>query len=154
MFATTTLSPVGSRQYDRKTVKTLCVFCGSSSGSRPAYARAAEELAAALVKDGLTLVYGGAAVGLMGTLANRVLELGGEAIGVIPEGLFSSEVPHRGLSELRVVSSMRERKQLMTDLSDGFIALPGGIGTVEELTEIFTWRQLGVAFQARGAAQR
>lgn len=125
-------------------VNRLCVFCGSGTGVRPGYARAAEAMAAALVEQNSTLVYGGATVGLMGALADGVLRLGGEVIGVIPEGLFSSEVPHRGLTELRVVASMHERKKLMADLSDGFVAMPGGIGTVEELTEIFTWRQLNL----------
>jgi uncharacterized protein (TIGR00730 family) len=122
----------------------ICVFLGSSPGERPNYARAVRDLAAVLVERNLTLVYGGSRVGLMGTLADSVLEAGGEVIGVIPDRLFSKETPHNGLTELRVVSSMHERKQVMSDLSDGFLALPGGVGTLEELTEIYTWGQLGL----------
>jgi uncharacterized protein (TIGR00730 family) len=122
----------------------LCVFLGSSPGERPNYARAVRELAAVLVERNLTLVYGGSRVGLMGTLADSVLEAGGQVIGVIPDRLFSKEIPHNGLTELRVVKSMHERKQVMSDLSDGFLALPGGVGTLEELTEIYTWGQLGL----------
>jgi uncharacterized protein (TIGR00730 family) len=107
----------------------ICVFIGSSPGQRPQYARAAQDLAAVLVQRRLTLVYGGSRVGLMGTLADSVLGAGGEVIGVIPDGLFSRETPHTGLTELRIVKSMHERKQVMADLSDGFIALPGGVGT-------------------------
>jgi uncharacterized protein (TIGR00730 family) len=122
----------------------ICVFIGSSPGQRPQYARAAQDLAAVLVQRRLTLVYGGSRVGLMGTLADSVLGAGGEVIGVIPDGLFSRETPHTGLTELRIVKSMHERKQVMADLSDGFIALPGGVGTLEELTEIYSWGQLGL----------
>ena len=125
-------------------MKRLCVFTGASSGARPAYARAAKALAGAMTERGLTLVYGGTRVGLMGTLADSVLNAGGEVIGVIPDGLFSKEVPHAGLTDLRIVKSMHERKQLMAGLSDGFVAMPGGIGTLEELTEIYTWSQLGL----------
>lgn len=125
-------------------MKRLCVFTGASSGSRPTYARAAEALAGAVAERGLTLVYGGTRVGLMGILADSVLNAGGEVIGVIPDGLFSKEVPHAGLTDLRIVKSMHERKHLMADLSDGFVAMPGGIGTLEELTEIYTWSQLGL----------
>jgi len=125
-------------------VKRLCVFAGSSPGARPAYRECAKALGAALVRNDLTLVYGGAKVGLMGLLADTVLDCGGSVIGVIPKSLVSKEVAHDGLSELKVVSSMHERKQLMADLADGFIALPGGMGTVEELTEILTWAQLGL----------
>jgi uncharacterized protein (TIGR00730 family) len=103
-----------------------------------------QDLASVLVERNLTLVYGGSRVGLMGTLADSVLEAGGEVIGVIPDRLFSKETPHNGLTELRVVRSMHERKQVMSDLSDGFLALPGGVGTLEELTEIYTWGQLGL----------
>lgn len=122
----------------------LCVFCGSSDGRRPAYRAAAELLGTTLVARGFELVYGGARVGLMGAVADAVLAAGGRAIGVIPEALVSREVAHTGLTDLRVVSSMHERKALMNELSDGFIALPGGWGTFEELFEVLTWGQLGL----------
>jgi uncharacterized protein (TIGR00730 family) len=125
-------------------VRRVCVFCGSSPGARPAYGDAAEELARLLVEEGIGVVYGGGAVGLMGRLADAVLAAGGEAIGVMPEALVSREIGHDGLSELRVVGSMHERKALMADLADAFVALPGGLGTVEELFEIYTWAQLGL----------
>jgi uncharacterized protein (TIGR00730 family) len=125
-------------------VRSVCVFCGSSSGRREAYATAAREIGAELVRRGLTLVYGGGDVGLMGTLADVMLESGGLVIGVIPEALVQREVAHRGLTELRVVDSMHERKALMAELADAFIALPGGIGTLEELCEVLTWAQLGI----------
>jgi uncharacterized protein (TIGR00730 family) len=125
-------------------VRRICVFCGSSPGARPAYAEATVELARVLVAQGLKLVYGGAHVGLMGTLADAVLAERGEAIGVIPRALVEKEIAHSGLSELRVVGSMHERKALMADLSDAFVALPGGLGTLEELLEIYTWAQLGL----------
>ena len=122
----------------------LCVFCGSSTGSRPEYRAAAETLGDILVQRGIELVYGGGNIGLMGILADRVLERGGRVIGVIPESLMAYEVGHRGLTELRVVSSMHQRKALMSDLSDGFVALPGGFGTIEEFCEVVTWSQLGI----------
>jgi uncharacterized protein (TIGR00730 family) len=122
----------------------LCVFCGSSPGARPAYGDAAEELGRLLVAEGIGLVYGGGKVGLMGRLADAVLAEGGEAIGVLPEALVAREIGHAGLADLRVVGSMHERKALMADLSDGFVALPGGLGTVEELFEVYTWSQLGL----------
>jgi uncharacterized protein (TIGR00730 family) len=125
-------------------VQRICVFCGSNRGARPEYAAAARALAAALVREGLTLVYGGGRVGLMGELADAVLAAGGQAIGVIPRNLVLREVGHAGLTELRVVETMHERKALMADLSDAFIALPGGLGTLEEVFEIWTWAQLGV----------
>jgi uncharacterized protein (TIGR00730 family) len=125
-------------------MKRVCVFCGSSPGARPAYAGAAEELARLLVAEGIGLVYGGGSVGLMGKLADAVLAQGGEAIGVMPEALVAREIAHRGLSELRVVGSMHERKAVMADLGDAFVALPGGLGTVEELFEVYTWAQLGL----------
>jgi uncharacterized protein (TIGR00730 family) len=125
-------------------VRRVCVFCGSSPGARPAYTDAAEEVGRLLAASSIGLVYGGGAVGLMGRLADAVLDAGGEAIGVIPEALVAREIGHKGLSELRVVGSMHERKALMADLSDAFVALPGGLGTVEELFEIFTWAQLGL----------
>jgi uncharacterized protein (TIGR00730 family) len=125
-------------------VRRLCVFCGSSPGARPAYGEAAEEFGRLLVTEGIGLVYGGGKVGLMGRLADAVLDEGGEAIGVLPEALVAKEIGHPGLDDLRVVGSMHERKALMADLSDGFVALPGGLGTVEELFEVYTWSQLGL----------
>ena len=122
----------------------LCVFCGSSAGGRPGYADAARRLGAELVARGIGLVYGGGKVGLMGVLADAVLTQGGEAIGIIPEPLVARELAHRGLTELRVVGSMHERKATMAALADGFIALPGGFGTLEETFEILTWAQLGI----------
>ena len=122
----------------------LCVFTGSSPGAHPDYARAAEELARALAAQGVGLVYGGASVGLMGVLADAMLDAGGEAIGVIPQALVDREIAHPGLSDLRVVASMHERKAQMAELADGFVALPGGMGTLEELFEVYTWTQLGL----------
>ncbi|RVT92859.1 TIGR00730 family Rossman fold protein [Sphingomonas crocodyli] len=124
-------------------MKRLCVFCGSSPGNDPAYAEAARALGRAIAEAGMGLVYGGGRVGLMGIVADSAMAAGGEAIGVIPQGLFDKEVGHKGLTELRVVDSMHTRKAMMADLSDGFVALPGGIGTLEELFEIWTWGQLG-----------
>jgi uncharacterized protein (TIGR00730 family) len=121
----------------------LCVFTGSSAGRRPEYAVAAAALGRALAVRGIGLVYGGARVGLMGVVADAALAAGGEVIGVIPQALVGREVAHEGLSDLRVVRSMHERKALMSDLSDGFIAMPGGWGTLEELSEVLTWGQLG-----------
>jgi uncharacterized protein (TIGR00730 family) len=125
-------------------MKTVCVFCGSNRGGRAGYVTATRELASALVRSGLSLVYGGGKVGLMGELANEVLRLGGQVTGVIPRGLVEREVGHTGLTELRVVDTMHERKALMADLADGFIALPGGLGTFEEIFEVWTWAQLGM----------
>lgn len=125
-------------------MKRICVFCGSNKGSRPVYAEAAVELGRILARQKLELVYGGGCVGLMGILADSVLEQGGHVIGVIPEALVAKEVAHKGLPDLRVVKSMHERKALMAELSDGFIALPGGFGTYEEFCEILTWAQLGL----------
>jgi uncharacterized protein (TIGR00730 family) len=125
-------------------LRTVCVFCGSYAGSRPEYPEAAVELAGALVAQGARLVYGGGRVGLMGVLADAVLAAGGEVTGVIPQHLVSDEVAHQGLSDLRVVGSMHERKRVMFELADGFVALPGGLGTLEELLEITTWAQLGL----------
>ncbi len=122
----------------------LCVFCGSSMGARTQYRAAAESLGELLVERGIELVYGGGNIGLMGVLADKVLALGGRVIGVIPESLMARDVGHLGLTELRVVRSMHERKALMSDLSDGFIALPGGFGTIEEFCEVVTWSQLGI----------
>ena len=125
-------------------MKRICVYCGSSNGARPAYAQAARHLALALVERDLELVYGGAEKGLMGIVANAVLERGGRVHGVIPELLCSEEVTHPNLTELHIVVSMHERKAMMEAMSDGFIALPGGYGTLEEIVEIVTWRQLGI----------
>lgn len=132
-------------------MKRVCVFAGSSPGSRPQYAAAARALAVELVRRGLGLVYGGGSVGLMGVLADAALSAGGEVIGVIPQGLASRELAHAGLTELRVVSSMHQRKALMAELVDGFIALPGGLGTFEETLEILTWSQLGIHRKPVGA---
>ena len=121
----------------------LCVFCGSSEGSDPVYREAATLLGQVLAQEGIGLVYGGGRVGLMGTIADAVLSRGGEVIGVHPGALVDIEVAHRGLTELRIVSSMHERKALMADLADGFVGLPGGLGTFEELLEVWTWGQLG-----------
>jgi uncharacterized protein (TIGR00730 family) len=125
-------------------MRRICVYLGSSPGSRPDYTAAAERLAAVLAKRGLGLVYGGAHVGTMGVIADAVLAAGGDVVGVIPRTLQEKEVAHRSLTELHVVGSMHERKLMMMDLSDGFVCLPGGTGTLEELFETFTWLQLGI----------
>ena len=122
----------------------MCVFCGSSVGSDPAYRHAAATLGATLARDGRRLVFGGGRVGLMGAVADATLAAGGEAIGVIPQHLVDREVAHLGLTQLRVVSSMHERKATMAELSDVFVVLPGGIGTLEEFFEVWTWGQLGL----------
>ena len=124
-------------------MKRICVYCGSNPGRLPVYRESARELGHELAGRGLGLVYGGASVGVMGAVADGVLDKGGEAIGVIPRSLATREVAHGGLKELIVVSSMHERKARMAELSDGFIALPGGWGTFEELFEMLTWAQLG-----------
>ena len=125
-------------------MRSLCVFCGSRPGNDPAYKEAAERLGVELVERGITLVYGGGHVGLMGVIADSVLRAGGEAIGVMPKALVDREIGHTGLTDLRVVGSMHERKALMSELADGFVALPGGAGTLEEFFEIFTWALLGI----------
>jgi uncharacterized protein (TIGR00730 family) len=122
----------------------LCVFCGSSTGSNPAFAGAAQLLATELARRDIELVYGGGNVGLMGVVADAALAAGGRVTGVIPHGLVSRELAHPGLTALHVVKSMHERKALMASLSDGFIALPGGFGTLEEFCEVVTWTQLGI----------
>jgi len=122
----------------------ICVFCGSSVGARPAYAAAAKKLGELMAKRGIGLVFGGGCIGLMGTIADAVLNNGGEAIGVIPDGLMQREIGHRGVTRLHVVETMHQRKALMADLSDAFIAMPGGYGTLEEFAEIVTWSQLGI----------
>ena len=125
-------------------MKRICVFCGSSPGARPEYAQAARQLGHLLASKGIGLVYGGAKVGTMGQLASAALEAGGEVIGVIPEQLVEKEVAFIGLTDLQIVGSMHERKARMIELSDGFIALPGGLGTFEEFFEVLTWAQLGM----------
>lgn len=125
-------------------MKRICVFCGSSPGAGPEYLAAAEGLGCVLAKKDIELVYGGAKVGMMGSIARAVLEQQGRVIGVIPRGLVEKEVAFTQLADLRVVDSMHERKALMADLADGFIALPGGLGTIEEFFEIATWAQLGM----------
>lgn len=125
------------------TIKKICVFCGSSPGNHPDYLKAARELAKNLVKHSISLVYGGASVGIMGELADTVLQHGGEVFGVMPQSLVEKEVAHSNLTKLKVTSSMHERKALMAEMADGFIALPGGMGTLEELFEVLTWCQLG-----------
>jgi uncharacterized protein (TIGR00730 family) len=125
-------------------MRRICVFCGSSPGLTPAYADGARRLAEALVEANITLVYGGAHLGLMGILADAMLATGGEVIGVIPRSLQDQEIAHTGLTDLRIVGSMHERKALMAELADGFIALPGGLGTLEEFFEVLTWAQLSI----------
>jgi len=125
-------------------MKRLCVYCGSAAGIRPAYRAMAESLAASLLARGIGLVYGGGGTGLMGALADAVLAGGGEVIGVIPRGLMSRELTHSRLTTLHVVESMHERKARMAALADGFVALPGGLGTLEEILETLTWAQLGI----------
>jgi uncharacterized protein (TIGR00730 family) len=125
-------------------MRRVCVFCGSSSGARACYVDAARVLGRVLAHREIGLVYGGGRVGLMGVLADTVMAAGGEVVGVIPEAMVSKEVAHQGLSDLRVVGSMHERKALMAELADAFVALPGGFGTFEEFCEIVTWAQLGL----------
>jgi uncharacterized protein (TIGR00730 family) len=125
-------------------MKRICVFCGSSNGSQPVYAQSARGLGAVLASNGIGLVYGGGNVGLMGVVADAVMDGGGEVIGVIPEALVQRELAHRAVTELIVVRSMHERKAKMAELSDAFIAMPGGYGTFEEFCEIITWAQLGL----------
>ncbi len=131
-------------------MKYVCVFCGSSMGLRPAYKLAAQAMGETLAGRGIGLVYGGGNVGLMGVVADATLAAGGEVIGVIPEFLVAKEIAHTGLTKLHVVSSMHERKALMAELSDAFVALPGGYGTLEEFCEILTWSQLGLHHKPQG----
>ncbi len=128
----------------------MCVFCGSKHGVRPEYTEAARAMGTTMAAAGIDLVYGGGRVGLMGEVADAVLEAGGEVIGVIPEHMSDREIAHYGLTDLRIVGSMHERKALMYELSDGFVALPGGLGTLEELFEITTWSQLGLHAKPTG----
>ena len=125
------------------TLNSICVFCGASTGSNPIYTQAAETLGRTLAKNGVRLVYGGGAVGLMGVVADAAMAAGGEVIGIIPQSLKDAEVGHSGLTRLEVVDGMHARKARMAELSDAFIALPGGLGTLEELFEVWTWGQLG-----------
>jgi uncharacterized protein (TIGR00730 family) len=125
-------------------LRRICVFCGSSNGTRPEYLEAARHLGETLASRGLGLVYGGAHVGLMGRVADACRSAGGHVTGVIPERLVDAEVAHVGLDDLRIVGSMHERKALMAELADGFVALPGGFGTLEEFCEVLTWSQLGL----------
>src|SRR5712671_5728877 len=122
----------------------ICVYCGSSAGTGPAFTAAGRSLGELFARSGITIVYGGATVGLMGVLADAALAAGGRVVGVIPRHLFGREIAHPGLTELVEVGSMHERKQVMFELADAFVALPGGLGTLEELTEIATWAQLGL----------
>ena len=131
-------------------MRRVCVYAGSNPGSDPTYAEAAAALAGELAARGIGLVYGGGRVGLMGVLADTVLDAGGEAIGVMPQALVAREIAHPRLTELKVVGSMHERKAQMAELSDAFVALPGGIGTLEELIEVYTWSQLGIHDKACG----
>lgn len=124
-------------------LKAICVFCGASPGGNPVYTQAAADLGRTLAQTGITLVYGGGAVGLMGVVADAALAAGGEVIGIIPQSLERAEVGHKGLTRLEVVDGMHARKARMAELSDAFIALPGGLGTLEELFEVWTWAQLG-----------
>ena len=124
-------------------MRRVCVFCGSRTGTEPAYDEAARALGRAVAAENVTLVYGGGRVGLMGVVADAALGAGGEVVGVIPRALLEREIAHTGLTDLRVVGSMHERKALMSELSEGFIALPGGTGTLEEFFEVLTWAQLG-----------
>jgi uncharacterized protein (TIGR00730 family) len=126
------------------TLRRLCVYAGSNAGARPEYAAAAAGLAEQMAARGIGLVYGGGKVGLMGVLADSILRAGGEAVGVMPQALVNREIAHTRLTELEVVGSMHERKARMAELADGFVAVPGGIGTLEELVEVLTWSQLGI----------
>src|SRR5262245_5798250 len=129
---------------DARRRASVCVFCGSSPGARPAYREAAGALGRALAAQGRTLVYGGGNVGLMGVAADAALAAGGRVIGVIPQHLVAREIGHTGITELRIVASMHERKQVMADLADTFVLLPGGLGSLEEFFEVWTWGQLGL----------
>lgn len=127
-----------------KPLKRVCVFCGANPGNNPAYAAAARAMGEAIAQRGLGLVYGGGHVGLMGIVADAAMKAGAEVIGIIPEVLMNREVGHGAITELHVVGTMHERKKMMADLSDGFIVMPGGVGTLEEAVEAFTWTQLGI----------
>ncbi len=136
--------PDSEKMSDARSLRSVCVFCGSNTGRNPLYAEAAKALGSELARRKEVLVYGGAQVGLMGIVADAALAAGGEVIGVMPEALMAKEVAHRTLSDLRVVGTMHERKALMAELSDAFVALPGGMGTFEEFCEVVTWAQIGL----------
>lgn len=138
-----TLSTAAFTIFIAEKMKSLCVYCGSSPGANPAYADAARTLAKEMVDNNIALVYGGGKVGLMGVIADEIVRLGGDATGVIPKALLDKEIGHGGLTRLHIVKDMHERKAMMAELSNGFIAMPGGIGTLEELFEVLTWSQLG-----------
>jgi uncharacterized protein (TIGR00730 family) len=125
-------------------LRRVCVFCGSSPGNDPAYAALARAVGEGLARRGIGVVYGGGRVGLMGFVADAALEAGGEVVGVIPQGMVDRELAHRGVTQLRIVTTLHERKAVMAELSDAFIALPGGLGTLEELAEVVSWAQLGL----------
>jgi uncharacterized protein (TIGR00730 family) len=125
-------------------MRRICIFCGSSPGNDPAYAALARSVGQGLARRGIGVVYGGGRVGLMGVVADAALEVGGEVIGVIPQAMVDRELAHRGATELRIVTTLHERKAVMAELSDAFIALPGGLGTLEELAEVVSWAQLGL----------
>jgi uncharacterized protein (TIGR00730 family) len=131
-------------------MESICIFCGSSTGNRSIYQEAAQAMGEAIARRGLSLIYGGGNVGLMGMVADAALAAGGEATGVIPKFLVDKEIAHNGLTQLHVVDSMHDRKALMTELADAFIALPGGYGTLEEFCEILTWAQLGLHQKPQG----
>jgi uncharacterized protein (TIGR00730 family) len=135
---------IAAEQSSLTRVERICVFCGASPGARPAYRDVSAELARVLVANGIGVVYGGGGVGLMGALADAVLAEGGEVTGIIPRALMDREIAHRDVADMRVVGSMHERKALMAELADAFVALPGGLGTLEELFEVYTWAQLGL----------
>ncbi len=139
-----TVDPVGPGDAAGSRLSSICVFCGSSIPTAASYRAATRQLGQLLARRDITVVYGGGSVGLMGELADAVLDAGGRVVGVIPVGVFHREIGHPGLTELHQVASMHERKQLMYDLADGFVALPGGLGTLEELAEAATWSQLGL----------
>lgn len=136
--------------FDSRPVRSICVYCGSTFGASPAYADVASAFGAACAARGLTIVYGGGGVGLMGVLADAALAAGGKVVGVIPRAMIAQERGHRGITETIAVDSMHERKQRMADLADAFVALPGGIGTLEEVIEVFTWLQLGLHLKPVG----
>jgi uncharacterized protein (TIGR00730 family) len=125
-------------------MKTICVFCGSSIGKRPEYLKAANALGISLLNRNFRLVYGGSCIGIMGQIASTMLENGGQVIGVIPRELVKSKIAHKNLTKLHITDTMHERKAIMSELSDGYIALPGGLGTLEEILEMLTWAQLGI----------
>ena len=142
------LPPAIGNPYNRTVIQSLCVFCGANHGKRPAYREAAHTVGELLAQREITLIYGGGNVGLMGSLADACLASGGRVVGVIPKALAEKEIAHNGLTELRVVSSMHERKALMADLADAFLTLPGGFGTWDEFCEALTWSQLGLQKKA------